>query len=160
VQGPQRDRSSVATGLHGRRCMYGDRQNRLDRVGTLEGVNLLPKSTDAWPLTNAEMVQLQVRAIAIETVLAVLLAEVSEHQLQLVREVSAYISPRCGVTPLRLTIHAAARRINHHRWRRSLAKPPSGPGTQGCFACMKPCACPTRSSVIRLLTWPCTHEQR
>ena len=92
--------------------MYGDRQNGLDRVGTLEGVNLSPNSTNALSLTNAEMVQLQVRVTVIENVLAVLLAEASEHQLQLVREMSAYISPRPGVTPHRLTIHAAARMIN------------------------------------------------
>lgn len=67
---------------------------------------------DALPLTNAEIVQLQIRVIAIENVLVVLLAEASERQLQLVREMSAYISPRPGVTPHRLTIHAAARMIN------------------------------------------------
>lgn len=69
-------------------------------------------ATNALPLTNAEIVQLQIRVIAIENVLAVLLAEASEDQLQLVREMSAYISPRPGVTPHRLTIHAAARMIN------------------------------------------------
>jgi hypothetical protein len=67
---------------------------------------------DTLPLTNAEIVQLQVRVIALENVLTVLLAEASEHQLQLVREMSAYISPRPGSTPHRLTIHAAARMIN------------------------------------------------
>ena len=67
---------------------------------------------DALPLTNAEIVQLQIRVIALENVLAVLLAEASEHQLELVREMSAYISPRPGFTPHRLTINAAARMIN------------------------------------------------
>lgn len=70
----------------------------------------LPK--DALPLTNAEIVQLQIRVIAIENVLAVLLAETSEHQLALVREMAAYISPRSGYTPHKLTIQAAARMIN------------------------------------------------
>lgn len=68
--------------------------------------------TDALPLTNAEIVQLQVRVIALENVLTVLLSEASDHQTELVRELSAYISPRPGFTPHRLTIHAAARMIN------------------------------------------------
>ncbi len=84
--------------------------------GAGEGGREQPSSgdvpADALPLTNAEIVQLQVRVIALENVLAVLLAEASEHQLQLVRELSAYISPRPGSTPHRLTIHAAARMIN------------------------------------------------
>jgi hypothetical protein len=67
---------------------------------------------DALPLSNTEIVQLQIRVIALENVLAVLLAEASEHQLALVREMSAYISPRPGFTAHRLTIHAAARMVN------------------------------------------------
>jgi hypothetical protein len=67
---------------------------------------------DALPLTNAEIAHLQVRVIALENVLAVLLAEASEHQLELVREMAAYISPRSGFTPHRLTTHAAIRMIN------------------------------------------------
>ena len=58
------------------------------RVG--EGGQELAPSGDApagtLPLINAEIVQLQIRVIAIENVLAVLLAEASEHQLQLVRD--------------------------------------------------------------------------
>jgi hypothetical protein len=44
------------------------------------------------PLGNAEIVQLQIRVIALENVLAVLLAEASERQLALVREMSHFIS--------------------------------------------------------------------
>lgn len=67
---------------------------------------------DTPPLTNAEIVQLQIRVIALENILAVLLAEASEHQLALVREMSEYISPRPGSTQHRLTIRAAARMVN------------------------------------------------
>jgi hypothetical protein len=67
---------------------------------------------DTPPLGNAEIVQLQIRVIALENVLAVLLAEASEHQLALVREMSDYISPRPGCTQHRLTIHAAARMVS------------------------------------------------
>ncbi len=68
--------------------------------------------TDVPPLTNAELVQLQIRVIALENLLAVLLSEASEHQLALARDMAAYISPRSGSTPHRLTIHAAARMIS------------------------------------------------
>jgi hypothetical protein len=84
--------------------------------GASEGAREQPASidlqTDTLPLNNTEIVQLQIRVIALENVLAVLLAEASEHQLALVREMSAYISPRPGFTAHRLTIHAAARMVN------------------------------------------------
>ncbi len=68
--------------------------------------------TDTPPLTNAEIVQLQIRVIALENLVTVLLADASEHQLELARDMASYILPRCGSTPHRLTIHAAARMIN------------------------------------------------
>ena len=64
------------------------------------------------PLTNAELVQLQVRVIALENLVIALLAQACEPQLDLVREMAAYISPRPGFTPHRLTIHAAAEMIS------------------------------------------------
>ena len=63
-------------------------------------------------LSNAELVQLQVRMIALENVLIALLSQAPEQQLDLVREMAAYISPRPGFTPHPLTIHAAAQMIH------------------------------------------------
>jgi hypothetical protein len=71
-----------------------------------------PQESEALPLTNAELVQLQVRVIAIENLVAVLLAHATDSQLELARDVAAYISPRPGCTPHRLTIHAAARMVS------------------------------------------------
>ncbi|MEO7056979.1 MAG: hypothetical protein ABI143_09250 [Caldimonas sp.] len=71
-----------------------------------------PLETEAPLLTNAELVQLQVRVIALENLVTVLLSQAPEHQLELARDMAAYISPRPGFTPHRLTIHAAARMIN------------------------------------------------
>ena len=68
--------------------------------------------TDALPLTNAELVHLQVRVMALENLLKVLLADASEHQVELMRDMAACISPRPGFTPHPLTIHAAASMIN------------------------------------------------
>ena len=84
--------------------------------GAGEGGREHPASTEmlleAPPLTNAELVQLQIRVIALENLLTVLLTGASNQQLDLAREMAAYISPRPGSTPHRLTIHAAARMIN------------------------------------------------
>ena len=44
-------------------------------------------------------------------VMIALLSQASPQQLELVRELAAYISPRPGFTPHRLTIHAAAQMV-------------------------------------------------
>jgi hypothetical protein len=60
------------------------------------------------PLTNAELVLLRVRVIALENLLIMLLAEGPDRRLELAREMAAYISPRPGFTHHPLTIQAAA----------------------------------------------------
>lgn len=67
---------------------------------------------DVPHLTNAELVQLQVRVIALENLLIALLAEASDEQLELVRDMAAYICPRSGYTPHRLTLLAASEMIS------------------------------------------------
>lgn len=59
------------------------------------------------PLTNAELVQLQIRVIALENLVVALLAHAPEQQLELVRDIAASIFPRPGVEH-RLTVQAAA----------------------------------------------------
>ena len=74
-----------------------------------------PASTgtaDALPLSNAELVQLQIRVIALENLMTALLADASDQQLALVREIAAYISPRPGHTLHCLTVHAASRMVS------------------------------------------------
>lgn len=63
-------------------------------------------------LTNAELVQLRIRVIALENLVIALLADASERQLDLAREMAAYISPRPGSTHHPLTVHAAAQMID------------------------------------------------
>ena len=58
-------------------------------------------------MTNAEIVQLRIRVIALENVLIAVLAEGSDRQLQVAREMADYISPRLGCTYHPLTIKAA-----------------------------------------------------
>src|SRR5260370_2659560 len=68
--------------------------------------------SDIPQLTNAELVQLRIRVIALENLVIALLAEASELQLGLARELAAYISPSPGFTHHPLTIHAAAQMID------------------------------------------------
>jgi len=63
--------------------------------------------TDILPLTNAELVQLRIRVIALENLVIMLLAEGSDKQRELAREMATYISPRSGFTHHPLTIQAA-----------------------------------------------------
>ena len=62
-------------------------------------------------LTGAELVQLRVRVIALENVVLALLAQASDRQLELVREMADYIAPRPGFTHHPLTTNAAVRMI-------------------------------------------------
>jgi hypothetical protein len=59
-------------------------------------------------LTNAELVALRVRIIALENLMISLLATASDRQLKLARKMAGYISPRPGFTHHPLTLHAAA----------------------------------------------------
>ena len=85
----------------------GARCGRLDAASTRA-----PAPSDVPPLTNAELVQLRIRVIALENLLIALLTDASDRQLDLVRDMAAYIRPRPGFTPHRLTIHAAAEMIS------------------------------------------------
>lgn len=67
---------------------------------------------DVPSLTNTELVHLRVRVIALENLIIALLAEATDHQLELVREMASYISPRPGFTHHPLTIHAAVHMNN------------------------------------------------
>lgn len=63
-------------------------------------------------MSNADLVALRVRVIALENLLIALLATASGQQLDLAREMAGYISPRPGFTHHPLTIHAAAHMID------------------------------------------------
>jgi hypothetical protein len=73
----------------------------------------LPEVPFAIPdLTNVELVQLRVRVIALENLVITLLAEASDRQLERIREMAAYISPRPGSAQHPLTTHAATQMLN------------------------------------------------
>jgi len=70
------------------------------------------RGTQVPPLTDADLVQLRIRVVALENLVIALLAKASDRHLDLAREMAAYISPRPGFTQHPLTIHAAAHMID------------------------------------------------
>ncbi|MEP7312917.1 MAG: hypothetical protein ABI859_10055 [Pseudomonadota bacterium] len=73
----------------------------------------LGEVTAATPvLTNAELVQLRIRMIALEALVTVLLTEATDRQLERVREMAVFISPRPDATQHSLTIRAAAQMVH------------------------------------------------
>lgn len=82
------------------------RQRALSRWDN-EGGASASMATDVPDMTNTELVQLRIRVIALENLMIAVLAEGSDRQLQVAREMAEYISPRSGFTQHPLTIQAA-----------------------------------------------------
>jgi hypothetical protein len=85
--------------------------------GTVPGQRRANSSANGRPFSApasdaVELAQLRIRVIALENLVITLLAELSEQQLGLAREMAAYISPRPGFTHHRPTTHAAAQMIH------------------------------------------------
>ena len=109
---------------------WNQRQRALSRWDNEGGAGPEGPATNSGPdteqiavpdLTNAELVTLRIRVIALENLMISLLATTSEQQLLLAREMATYIYPRPGFTQHPLTIHAAGHmvdlveRANHFR---------------------------------------------
>lgn len=80
---------------------------RWDNEGGALSTAILNASGDLPVMTNAEIVLLRVRVIALENILVAVLAEGSERQLQAARDMAETISPRPDATQHPLTIRAA-----------------------------------------------------
>ena len=65
------------------------------------------RNVAAQALTNAEIVQLRIRVIALENLMIAVLAEGSDRQRALARQMADFILPRPGFTQHPLTIRAA-----------------------------------------------------
>ena len=64
-------------------------------------------SAEAPDLTNAELVHLRMRVIALENLMIAVLAEGSDQQRQLALNMGGYIAPRAGATQHPLTVQAS-----------------------------------------------------
>lgn len=84
--------------------------SRWDNEGGAAGPGVIqPADNEQIPaskMTDAELVALRVRIIALENLLISLLASASDRQLELAREMAGYISPRPGFIQHPLTILA------------------------------------------------------
>ena len=70
----------------------------------------LASACEKWdipPLSDAELIQLRIRVIALENILISLLSTSSEDQLGQIAQMAEFISPRPESTQHPLTIHAA-----------------------------------------------------
>ncbi len=80
------------------------------------GTQVNPGSPDpaisAPAMTDSELMALHSRIIALENLVTSLLATATGHQLELARDMAAFITPRGGFTRHPLTVHAAAHMIN------------------------------------------------
>jgi hypothetical protein len=90
--------------------------SRWDNEGGAPGPAVTPSADEEQnpvpEMSNADLIALRVRVIALENLLISLLATTSDQQLELAREMAGYISPRPGFTHHPLTIHAAAHMID------------------------------------------------
>ena len=97
-----------ASELRQRALSRWDNEGGAGRDGSKKSdAHVLP-DPDIRNLTDAELIQLRVRVIALENLMIMLLAEGSDKQLALAREMATYISPRVGFTHHPLTLQAAA----------------------------------------------------
>ena len=83
-----------------------------DPQGSQSSASMGDAETGGLKLTNVEYAELRARVIALENIIISLLATASEQQLDQIRKMADYISPRSGFTPHPLTIQAAAQ-MNH-----------------------------------------------
>jgi hypothetical protein len=89
-----------------------DNEGGARRDGPEQGRTAVKAPPNIPNLIDAELIQLRIRVIALENIMITLLAEGSDRQLQLSREMAAYISPRPGFTPHLLTKLAAAHMVD------------------------------------------------
>jgi hypothetical protein len=89
---------------------FAQRQRALsswDNEGGAAGPAPIQTHADLPELTNAELVQLRIRLIALENLVIGLLAGGSDRQFSAAREMATYISPRSGSTHHPLTVQAS-----------------------------------------------------
>lgn len=77
-------------------------------IGSVGGTAMSESTAEVPPLSDAELVNMRVRIIALENLLIALLVKASSAEIELAYEMAGYISPREGFTPHPLTIKAAS----------------------------------------------------
>lgn len=86
--------------------------SRWDNEGGALALMREGRAADVHEMTNVELVHLRIRIIALENLMIAVLAEGSDRQLEVAREMAAYISPRPGFVQHPLTIDAATHMVD------------------------------------------------
>ncbi len=81
--------------------------SRWDNEGGALAKSALDVVAASRELTNTELVHLRIRIIALENLMIAVLADGSEQQRQMARDMAALITPLPGYTQHPLTVHAA-----------------------------------------------------
>ena len=103
---PMRVRHPVSSAAS--RPVTGRPEKEGEAIGGSGGLRQTRQSeTVAGAIGDAEDGNIHVRLIALENVIVAILASAPENVSELVREMAAYISPRPGATPHRLSVEAA-----------------------------------------------------
>lgn len=89
-----------------------DSEGRAEPAGVRRGSSSSAELPEVPQLTDAELVHLRIRVIALENMVISLLAQAPVQQLELARELASYILPRPGFTAHPLTIRAAHQMID------------------------------------------------
>jgi uncharacterized protein YeaO (DUF488 family) len=106
-----------AIGSNGQEHAKGDNKTDLARWdgeggagpdGAQESSSRTEVSVDVLQPANLELAHLRIRVIALENLVITLLAEASDRQIHLARELAKFIAPQPGVVPHPLAIHASA----------------------------------------------------
>jgi hypothetical protein len=121
---PERSGSEARLRLRARALSTWENEGGARAEGSAEPLAAPWNPAAEPPLSDAELVQLRVRVIALENLLIALLAEASESQRQLVLDMADYISPRPGFTPHPMTLHAAAQMVGMIERARHFSEPP------------------------------------
>lgn len=103
---PLLDVRTVAQSPHG--VLKQDALARWDNEGGALSATVQVDNRDLPMMTNAEIVLLRVRVIALENILIAVLAEGTETQIQAARNMAEMIAPHPDATQHPLTIRAAA----------------------------------------------------
>ncbi len=89
-----------------------DAEAGMEPTHTQRGLPSSAELSHVPSLTDAELIHLRIRVIALENMVIALLAQASNEQLELARDMATYIFPRPGFTEHPLTVHASHQMID------------------------------------------------
>lgn len=108
----ERSERATAARLRETALSRWDNEGGYDLGDRHHGGTIALESNDIPELTNAELVQMRIRVIALENLVISLLAEASDVQRGIAREMAGFIAPRPGAVHHPLTTQAAVHMLD------------------------------------------------